>query len=209
MHVIIPFLGCCEFEWACCCLYLLVLFHQVRDLRKLVAESSQLPIGNLKLILRGKILDDCKNEDDVLVRLNHGGIIAVFCWLRDISFCCCIVVVWNTICRLGFCSFYCFSLAHDPMKKQNCSSVPAILYFFEKTALVMVMVVLLMILHASAFNMSLWFKFLHITFSLLSIVQVTGLPFFVCLQLCFCNSTALVFSSIVGFSSTFQFKIFV
>lgn len=51
----------------------------MRDLRKLVAEGNQLPIGNLKLILRGKILDDYKNDDDVYVRLNDGGIIAVFC----------------------------------------------------------------------------------------------------------------------------------
>ncbi|XP_038905342.1 uncharacterized protein LOC120091406 isoform X2 [Benincasa hispida] len=50
---------------------------KVRDLRKLIAESSRLPIGNLKLILRGKILDDCKNEDDVYVRLNHGDSLTV------------------------------------------------------------------------------------------------------------------------------------
>lgn len=50
---------------------------KVCDLRKLVAESSRLPIGNLKLILRGKILDDCKNEDDVYVRLNHGDSLTV------------------------------------------------------------------------------------------------------------------------------------
>ncbi|KAG6596919.1 uncharacterized protein LOC111451749 [Cucurbita moschata] len=50
---------------------------KVCDLRKLVAERSQLPIGNLKLILRGKILDDCKNDDDVFVRLNHGDSLTV------------------------------------------------------------------------------------------------------------------------------------
>ncbi|KGN55783.1 uncharacterized protein LOC101223066 [Cucumis sativus] len=50
---------------------------KVCDLRKLVAESNRLPIGNLKLILRGKILDDCKNEDDVYVRLNHGDSLTV------------------------------------------------------------------------------------------------------------------------------------
>ncbi|XP_022145366.1 uncharacterized protein LOC111014834 [Momordica charantia] len=50
---------------------------KVRDLRKLVAESNQLPIGNLKLILRGKILDDYKNDDDVYVRLNDGESLTV------------------------------------------------------------------------------------------------------------------------------------
>ncbi|XP_023005519.1 uncharacterized protein LOC111498482 [Cucurbita maxima] len=50
---------------------------KVCDLRKLVAERSQLPIGNLKLILRGKILDDSKNDDDVFVRLNHGDSLTV------------------------------------------------------------------------------------------------------------------------------------
>lgn len=40
-------------------------------MRKLVAENRHLPIENLRLILRGNVLHDSRDEDDI--RLNNGG----------------------------------------------------------------------------------------------------------------------------------------
>lgn len=45
---------------------------KVHDLRKLIAEKSHLPIGDLRLILRGKVLDDTKDGDDMCVELIDG-----------------------------------------------------------------------------------------------------------------------------------------
>ncbi|KAK6935012.1 putative domain SAYSvFN [Dillenia turbinata] len=42
-------------------------------LRKLIAEIRQLPIGNLKLILKGSTLVDNKYGDDVYVQLSNGA----------------------------------------------------------------------------------------------------------------------------------------
>ncbi|KAG6780749.1 hypothetical protein POTOM_013622 [Populus tomentosa] len=47
----------------------------VRDLRKLVAENRHLPIENLRLILRGNVLHDSRDEDDI--RLNNGDSLIV------------------------------------------------------------------------------------------------------------------------------------
>ncbi|CAK7356177.1 unnamed protein product [Dovyalis caffra] len=44
---------------------------KVRDLKKLIAENRHLPIENLRLILRGNVLHDSRDEDDI--RLNNGG----------------------------------------------------------------------------------------------------------------------------------------
>ncbi|KAF8380676.1 hypothetical protein HHK36_028166 [Tetracentron sinense] len=49
----------------------------VHDLRKLIAGDSHLPIEYLKLILRGKILHDNKDGDDVYLRLNDGDSLIV------------------------------------------------------------------------------------------------------------------------------------
>ncbi|KAK2969528.1 hypothetical protein RJ640_029821, partial [Escallonia rubra] len=38
----------------------------VRDLRKLIAENGRLPIENLRLVLRGNVLHDSKNGDNLL-----------------------------------------------------------------------------------------------------------------------------------------------
>ena len=43
-------------------------------MRKLIAENDHLPIENLRLILRGNVLRDCQNGDDVNLQLNSGGI---------------------------------------------------------------------------------------------------------------------------------------
>ncbi|KAH8513938.1 hypothetical protein H0E87_006975 [Populus deltoides] len=48
---------------------------KVRDLRKLVAENRHLPIENLRLILRGNVLHDSRDEDDI--RLNNGDSLIV------------------------------------------------------------------------------------------------------------------------------------
>ncbi|CAO2819555.1 unnamed protein product [Amaranthus hypochondriacus] len=51
---------------------------KVRDLRKLVAESKQLPIETLRLISRGSALHDSKNGEDVSIKLSDGGKIIGF-----------------------------------------------------------------------------------------------------------------------------------
>ncbi|KAK8658004.1 hypothetical protein V6N13_036220 [Hibiscus sabdariffa] len=43
---------------------------RVHDLRKLIAGKNRLPVDNLKLILRGKVLHDREDEDDIYVQLN-------------------------------------------------------------------------------------------------------------------------------------------
>lgn len=45
----------------------------MHDLRKLVAGNGHLPIENLRLILRGNVLHDTKDGDDVSLQLNDGG----------------------------------------------------------------------------------------------------------------------------------------
>ncbi|XP_022738534.1 uncharacterized protein LOC111291175 [Durio zibethinus] len=43
---------------------------RVLDLRKLIAGKNHLPVENLKLILRGKVLHDREDEDDIYIQLN-------------------------------------------------------------------------------------------------------------------------------------------
>ncbi|KAL8112640.1 hypothetical protein AgCh_020084 [Apium graveolens] len=45
---------------------------KVHDLRKLVAENGRLPIENLRLILRGKVLRDSKDGNDLFIKLCDG-----------------------------------------------------------------------------------------------------------------------------------------
>ena len=55
------------------------------DLRKLIAGNNQLPVENLRLILRGNVLHDSKNGEDAYLRLNSGGIVIILhniCFLR-------------------------------------------------------------------------------------------------------------------------------
>ncbi|KAJ9135095.1 hypothetical protein P3X46_032314 [Hevea brasiliensis] len=58
--------------------YLLVpSLIKVRDLRKLIAENNHLPIENLRLILRGNVLHDNRNEDEVHLQLSNGDSLIV------------------------------------------------------------------------------------------------------------------------------------
>ncbi|XVF51945.1 hypothetical protein PTKIN_Ptkin04bG0224700 [Pterospermum kingtungense] len=50
---------------------------RVLDLRKLVAGKNCLPVENLKLILQGKVLHDCEDEDEVYIRFNDGDSLLV------------------------------------------------------------------------------------------------------------------------------------
>ncbi|KAK6947447.1 putative domain SAYSvFN [Dillenia turbinata] len=50
---------------------------KVEKLRKIIAESRQLPIENLKLILRGSTLVDNKYGDDVYIQLSDGDSLLV------------------------------------------------------------------------------------------------------------------------------------
>lgn len=64
----------------------------MRDLRKLIATSSanHLPIANLRLVFRGKVLDDTQvddDRDDVYLQLSNGGNINISLFnLDDMSF---------------------------------------------------------------------------------------------------------------------------
>ncbi|CAK9173372.1 unnamed protein product [Ilex paraguariensis] len=51
---------------------------KVYDLRKLIAGNDRLPLENLRLILRGNVLLDNKNGDDVFIQLNDGGLHLIF-----------------------------------------------------------------------------------------------------------------------------------
>uniref|UniRef100_A0A2P2IWJ8 Ubiquitin-like domain-containing protein n=2 Tax=Rhizophora mucronata TaxID=61149 RepID=A0A2P2IWJ8_RHIMU len=50
---------------------------KVRDLRKLIAENNRLPIESLKLIFRGNVVNDSKDDDDVYLRLNNNDSVMV------------------------------------------------------------------------------------------------------------------------------------
>ncbi|XVF52394.1 hypothetical protein PTKIN_Ptkin05aG0014700 [Pterospermum kingtungense] len=50
---------------------------RVLDLRKLVAGRNRLPVENLKLILRGKVLHDREDADDIFIQLNDGDSLIV------------------------------------------------------------------------------------------------------------------------------------
>ncbi|OMO93145.1 Ubiquitin [Corchorus olitorius] len=50
---------------------------RVLDLRKLVAGKNHLPVENLKLILRGKVLHDREDDDDIYVQLKDGDSLIV------------------------------------------------------------------------------------------------------------------------------------
>ncbi|XVF13592.1 hypothetical protein REPUB_Repub08aG0220600 [Reevesia pubescens] len=50
---------------------------RVLDLRKLIAGKNLLPVENLKLILRGKVLHDREDEDDIYIQLNDGDSLIV------------------------------------------------------------------------------------------------------------------------------------
>ncbi|KAK3014190.1 hypothetical protein RJ639_008691 [Escallonia herrerae] len=49
----------------------------VRDLRKLIAENGRLPIEHLRLVLRGNVLHDSKNGDNVSICFNNGDSLIV------------------------------------------------------------------------------------------------------------------------------------
>ncbi|KAJ7952659.1 Ubiquitin family protein [Quillaja saponaria] len=50
---------------------------KVCDLRRLIAANNHFPIDNLSLILRGNVLSDIKNGDDVYMQLNDGDSLVV------------------------------------------------------------------------------------------------------------------------------------
>ncbi|XVE65260.1 hypothetical protein DITRI_Ditri07aG0166900 [Diplodiscus trichospermus] len=50
---------------------------KVLDLRKLIAGKNRLPVENLKLILRGKVLLDREDEDDIYIQLSDGDSLVV------------------------------------------------------------------------------------------------------------------------------------
>ncbi|EEF42448.1 uncharacterized protein LOC8284626 [Ricinus communis] len=50
---------------------------KVRDLRKLIAEDHHLPIQNLRLILRGNVLQDSKHDDDAYIKLSNSDSLIV------------------------------------------------------------------------------------------------------------------------------------
>ncbi|EOY24053.1 hypothetical protein QUC31_008564 [Theobroma cacao] len=50
---------------------------RVLDLRKLIAGKNRLPVENLKLILRGKVLHDREDGDDIYIQLNDGDSLIV------------------------------------------------------------------------------------------------------------------------------------
>ncbi|KAI4327255.1 hypothetical protein L6164_019739 [Bauhinia variegata] len=50
---------------------------KVRDLRRLIARNNHLPIDNLSLVLRGNVLCDTKNGDDLSVQLSDGDSLIV------------------------------------------------------------------------------------------------------------------------------------
>lgn len=64
----------------------------MRDLRKLIATgpANHLPIENLRLVFRGKVLDDTQDDDDrddVYLQLSNGGNINISLFnLDDLSF---------------------------------------------------------------------------------------------------------------------------
>lgn len=50
---------------------------KVDDLRKLIASNGLTPVENLRLVLRGNVLDDIKYGDDVYLQLNDGDSLIV------------------------------------------------------------------------------------------------------------------------------------
>ncbi|GLU05439.1 hypothetical protein SLE2022_225400 [Rubroshorea leprosula] len=50
---------------------------KVLDLRRLISGKNHLPVDNLKLILRGKVLHDNEDGDDAYIRLNDGDSLIV------------------------------------------------------------------------------------------------------------------------------------
>ncbi|KAH7578615.1 hypothetical protein JRO89_XS01G0405500 [Xanthoceras sorbifolium] len=50
---------------------------QVCELRKLISRSNHLPIENLRLILRGNVLHDSEDENDVYLQLHDGDSVIV------------------------------------------------------------------------------------------------------------------------------------
>lgn len=54
---------------------------QVHELRKMIAGNRHMPIENLRLVLRGHVLHDNENGDDVAIQLNNGG--PIFCDFID------------------------------------------------------------------------------------------------------------------------------
>ncbi|XP_010531732.1 PREDICTED: uncharacterized protein LOC104807964 [Tarenaya hassleriana] len=50
---------------------------KVRDLRNLIAGKNQCPVANLRIILRGKVLQDDDDGDDVYVTLKDGDSLIV------------------------------------------------------------------------------------------------------------------------------------
>ncbi|KAF3649575.1 putative protein ABCI7, chloroplastic-like [Capsicum annuum] len=50
---------------------------KVHELRKMIAGNRNMPIENLKLVLRGNVLHDSENGDDKVVQLNNGDSLIV------------------------------------------------------------------------------------------------------------------------------------
>ncbi|XP_037496713.1 uncharacterized protein LOC105641613 isoform X2 [Jatropha curcas] len=50
---------------------------KVHDLRKLISENNHLPIEKLRLILRGKVLHDSRDEDDIQIQLKNSDSLIV------------------------------------------------------------------------------------------------------------------------------------
>ncbi|PIN24749.1 hypothetical protein CDL12_02515 [Handroanthus impetiginosus] len=50
---------------------------KVKELRKLIAGTSQLPPENMRLVFRGNVLHDSENGDDLLVKLHDEGTVIV------------------------------------------------------------------------------------------------------------------------------------
>lgn len=46
---------------------------KVHELRKMIAGNRHMPIENLRLVLRGHVLHDNENGDDIAIQLNNGG----------------------------------------------------------------------------------------------------------------------------------------
>ncbi|KAK6162161.1 hypothetical protein DH2020_002002 [Rehmannia glutinosa] len=54
-----------------------VLLMTVKELRKLIAETSHLPLENMTLVFRGNVLHDSANGDDLSVQLHDRGTVIV------------------------------------------------------------------------------------------------------------------------------------
>lgn len=54
-------------------LYFVFTDKQVKELRKLIAGTSHLPLNSMRLVCRGNVLHDSTDGDDLFVQLQDGG----------------------------------------------------------------------------------------------------------------------------------------